>query len=160
PGGARPRRRHLGRGRDEGARDPGGARRGDARPHDARDRAPAGDDRARRPRGRPRRRPNRRARHARRADRRLAPLPRAARVGGGRMMERATSREVWRETQPLIREVRGLYIGAAIAVVVSTLITLAGPALVRYAIDNGIDKHELHPIDMAALAILVLALIK
>ena len=76
------------------------------------------------------------------------------------MMERATSREVWRETQPLLREVRGLYIGAAVAVILSTLITLAGPALVRYAIDNGIDKHELHPINMAALAILVLALIK
>jgi len=75
-------------------------------------------------------------------------------------MERATSREVWRETQPLLREVRGLYIGAAVAVILSTLITLAGPALVRYAIDNGIDKHELHPINMAALAILVLALIK
>ena len=76
------------------------------------------------------------------------------------MMERATSREVWRETQPLLGEVRGLYIGAAVAVILSTLITLAGPALVRYAIDNGIDKHELHPINMAALAILVLALIK
>jgi len=76
------------------------------------------------------------------------------------MMERATSREVWRETQPLLREVRGLYIGAAVAVILSTLITLAGPALVRYAIDNGIDKHELHPINIAALAILVLALIK
>jgi len=44
------------------------------------------------------------------------------------MMERATSREVWRETQPLLREVRGLYIGAAVAVILSTLITLAGPA--------------------------------
>jgi len=76
------------------------------------------------------------------------------------MMERATSREVWRETQPLLREVRGFYIGAGVAVILSTLITLAGPALVRYAIDNGIDKHELHPINMAALAILVLALIK
>jgi len=76
------------------------------------------------------------------------------------MMERATSREVWRETRPLTREVQPLYIGAGVAVILSTLITLAGPALVRYAIDNGIDKHELHPINMAALAILVLALIK
>jgi ATP-binding cassette subfamily B protein len=76
------------------------------------------------------------------------------------MMERATSREVWRETRPLTREVQPLYIGAAIAVILSTLITLAGPALVRYAIDNGINKHELHPVNMAALAILVLALIK
>src|SRR5512135_334830 len=76
------------------------------------------------------------------------------------MMERASSREVWRETRPLTREVQRLYVGAAAAVILSTLITLAGPALVRYAIDNGVNKHDLHPIDMAALAILVLALIK
>ncbi len=76
------------------------------------------------------------------------------------MMERATSREVWQKTRPLTREVQGLYIGAGVAVILSTLITLAGPALVRYAIDSGVDKGELHPIDMAALALLVLALIK
>ncbi|HSC51715.1 MAG TPA: ABC transporter ATP-binding protein [Gaiellaceae bacterium] len=76
------------------------------------------------------------------------------------MMERATSREVWRVTRPLTREVQRLYVGAAVAVILSTLITLAGPALVRYAIDNGVNEHELHPIDVAALAILVLALIK
>ena len=76
------------------------------------------------------------------------------------MMERASAREVWRETRPLTREVQWLYVGAAVAVIVSTLITLAGPALVRYAIDNGVDKNDLHPIDVAAVAILVLALIK
>ncbi len=76
------------------------------------------------------------------------------------MTERATSREVWRVTRPLTREVQRLYAGAAVAVIVSTLITLAGPALVRYAIDSGVNKHELHPVDVAALAILVLALIK
>jgi ATP-binding cassette subfamily B protein len=75
-------------------------------------------------------------------------------------MKRASAREVWTETQPLVRSVRGLYIGAGIAVVVSTLITLAGPALVRYAIDDGISKHEEHPLDVAALAILALAVAK
>jgi ABC-type multidrug transport system ATPase subunit len=45
----------------------------------------------------------------------------------GRMMERATAREVWRETRGLTREVQKLYFGAAAAVIVSTLITLSGP---------------------------------
>lgn len=76
------------------------------------------------------------------------------------MMERASAQEVWRETRHLTREVQPLYIGAGIAVIVSTLITLAYPALVKYAIDHGISKNELHPVNMAALAILVLALIK
>jgi ATP-binding cassette, subfamily B, bacterial len=76
------------------------------------------------------------------------------------MMERASAREVWRETRALTCQVQRLYVGAAVAVIVSTLITLAGPALVRYAIDNGVDKNDLHPIDVAAVAILVLALIK
>jgi ATP-binding cassette, subfamily B, bacterial len=76
------------------------------------------------------------------------------------MMERASAREVWRETQPLVRPVRRLYFGAAAAVILSTLITLAGPALVRYAIDSGIQKHRLHPVDVAALTILGLAILK
>jgi ATP-binding cassette subfamily B protein len=74
--------------------------------------------------------------------------------------ERASAREVWRETRPLTRPVQRLYLVAAAAVIVSTLITLAGPALVRYAVDNGIVKHQQHPVDMAALAILALALLK
>jgi ATP-binding cassette subfamily B protein len=76
------------------------------------------------------------------------------------MMERASAREVWRETRPLVRPVRRLYLGAAAAVILSTLITLAGPALVRYAIDEGIRKHRLHPVNVAALIILGLAVVK
>ena len=76
------------------------------------------------------------------------------------MMARATAREVWRETRPLTRRVQRLYVAAAVAVVVSTLITLASPALVRYAVDHGIVKHDQHPVDVAALAILGLALLK
>jgi ATP-binding cassette, subfamily B, bacterial len=76
------------------------------------------------------------------------------------MMDRASTREVWRETRPLTRPVQRLYLVAAAAVIVSTLITLAGPALVRYAVDNGIVKKEQHPVDLAALAILALALVK
>jgi ATP-binding cassette subfamily B protein len=76
------------------------------------------------------------------------------------MNERASAREVWRETRPLARPVQRLYLVAAAAVIVSTLITLAGPALVRYAVDHGIVKHEQHPVDVAALAILALAFVK
>jgi ATP-binding cassette, subfamily B, bacterial len=76
------------------------------------------------------------------------------------MMERASTREVWRETRGLTREVQRLYLGAAAAVILSTLITLAGPALVRYAIDAGIRKHHLHSLNVAALTILGLALVK
>jgi ATP-binding cassette subfamily B protein len=76
------------------------------------------------------------------------------------MMDRASAREVWRETRPLTRPVQRLYFVAAAAVIVSTLITLAAPALVGYAVDHGIAKHEQHPVDVAALAILGLALVK
>jgi len=76
------------------------------------------------------------------------------------MTRRATLKEIWRETRELIRPVRGRYLGAAAAVIVSTLITLAGPALVRYAIDNGISKGARGPLDAAAVAFLVLALAK
>ena len=75
-------------------------------------------------------------------------------------MDRASAREVWRETRPLTRPVQRLYFVAAAAVIVSTLITLAAPALVGYAVDHGIAKHEQHPVDVAALAILGLALVK
>jgi ATP-binding cassette, subfamily B, bacterial len=76
------------------------------------------------------------------------------------MTERASLREVWRETRGQIREVQRLYLWAAAAVIVSTLITLAAPALVRYAVDNGITKGDRHPLDVAALAILGLAVVK
>src|SRR3954449_653575 len=76
------------------------------------------------------------------------------------MTEPATLKEIWAETRQLIRPVRGRYLGAAAAVVVSTLITLSGPALVRYAVDAGIKKDDTHPLDVAALIFLVLACLK
>src|SRR4051795_1671880 len=76
------------------------------------------------------------------------------------MTERATLREIWAETRELIRPVRRRYLGAAAAVIASTLITLSGPALVRYAIDSGISKHARGPLDAAAVAFLVLAVAK
>ncbi|HYX76022.1 MAG TPA: ABC transporter ATP-binding protein, partial [Gaiellaceae bacterium] len=74
--------------------------------------------------------------------------------------ERATTREIWRETRGLLRPVRARYLGAAAAVIVSTLITLAGPALVRYAVDEGISKHERGPLNTAAIILLCLAVAK
>ena len=82
--------------------------------------------------------------HARRAPAPIRALPRSARPRerGRCVIERAGTREVWRETRDLVRPVQRLYVGAAVAVIVSTLITLAGPALVRYAIDHGIEKGD------------------
>src|SRR5207248_10392341 len=79
---------------------------------------------------------------------------------GDRVNERASLREIWRETRGLIRPVRGRYLGAAAAVIGSTLITLAGPALVRYAVDSGISKDARGPLDAAAIAFLCLAAAK
>jgi ATP-binding cassette subfamily B protein len=76
------------------------------------------------------------------------------------MRRSASIRDVWREARGLIRDVQGLYLWAAGAVIVSTLITLAGPALVRYAVDHGITKHDRYPLDVAAIAILGLAVLK
>jgi len=75
-------------------------------------------------------------------------------------MGRASAKAVWQHTRELLRPVRKLYLGAAAAVMLSTLITLAGPALVRYAVDAGIRKHNTHPLNVAALIFLGLALSK
>ena len=75
-------------------------------------------------------------------------------------MDRASTQSVWREARPLLRPVRGRYLGAAAAVTASTLITLSGPALVRYAVDAGISKNDMHPLNVAALIFLVLACFK
>jgi ATP-binding cassette subfamily B protein len=74
--------------------------------------------------------------------------------------QRASLRDVWRQTRGLIRPVRARYLGAAGAVILSTLITLAGPALVRYAVDAGIAKHTRHPPNVAAVILLCLAALK
>jgi ATP-binding cassette subfamily B protein len=76
------------------------------------------------------------------------------------MNDRASLREVWQETRGLIRPIRARYLGAAAAVIVSTLITLAGPALVRYGVDEGISKHHQQPLAVAAVALLCLAVLK
>jgi ATP-binding cassette, subfamily B, bacterial len=76
------------------------------------------------------------------------------------MVERASLREIWQMTRPLVRPVQRRFLGAGAAVVTSTLITLAGPWLVRYAVDAGITKHDRRPLDIAAVAFLFLAAAK
>ncbi|HEX3267480.1 MAG TPA: ABC transporter ATP-binding protein [Gaiellaceae bacterium] len=76
------------------------------------------------------------------------------------MTQRASTKHVWRSTRSLAREVQTLYLWAALAVIVSTLITLAGPALVGYGVDHGIAKDDLHPLNVAAVALLCLAVVK
>jgi ATP-binding cassette subfamily B protein len=75
-------------------------------------------------------------------------------------MERASAGAVWRETRGLLRPVRARYLGAAAAVMASTLITLSGPALVRYAVDAGISKHDTHRLNVAAFIFLGLVCLK
>jgi ATP-binding cassette, subfamily B, bacterial len=75
-------------------------------------------------------------------------------------MERASGKVVLRRTRELVRPVRRYYLGAAVAVVAATLITLAAPALIRYAVDAGIKKHDHAPLDRAAVALLFLAIAK
>jgi ATP-binding cassette subfamily B protein len=75
-------------------------------------------------------------------------------------MQRASARSVLRHSRQLLLPVRRQYGAAALAVIVSTLITLAGPFLVRYAVDAGIKKHAYGPLNTAALIFLVLALVK
>jgi len=75
-------------------------------------------------------------------------------------MERASARSVWHEVRKLVRPVRRRYLGAAAAVIASTLITLSGPALVRYAVDAGIKKHDTHALNVAAIIFLCLACAK
>jgi ATP-binding cassette, subfamily B, bacterial len=76
------------------------------------------------------------------------------------MMERASAGSVLRHSLAIVRPMRRRYYAAGAAVILSTLITLAGPALVRYAVDAGIKKHSDHALNVAAVIFLVLAFIK
>src|SRR5207244_577022 len=160
PRGARARRRDLCGRRDQGARDPRGAHHGHEGAHDPRDRPPAGDHRAGGPSRDSRGRSDRRGRDPRRAAPALDPLPHIARPRRGGLVEKASARTVWQHASALLRPVRTLYLGAAVAVTLSTAITLAGPALVRYAVDSGIRKHETNALNVAAIVFLGLALVK
>jgi ATP-binding cassette, subfamily B, bacterial len=76
------------------------------------------------------------------------------------MMQKASPRSVWQHVRPLLRPVRRLYLGATAAVILSTLITLAGPLLVRYAVDDGITKRDEDALNVIALIFLGVGLLK
>ncbi len=61
---------------------------------------------------------------------------------------------------PLLRRHAGLIAGAAFAVLLSTCVQIAGPLLVKYAIDEGLTKKQTGPLEKACLAYLCLALAK
>jgi ATP-binding cassette subfamily B protein len=63
-------------------------------------------------------------------------------------------------TWRILRPFRYRIAGAALCVVVSTLIQLAGPALAGYAVDHGIRNHDRATLNRIALVFLVLALAK
>jgi ATP-binding cassette subfamily B protein len=65
---------------------------------------------------------------------------------------------VRRRTWELLRPHRGLIALAALGIVGSTAVTIAGPALVRYAIDEGISQGDEGPVTTAALIFLALVL--
>ncbi len=61
---------------------------------------------------------------------------------------------------PLLRRHARLIAGAGFAVLLSTCVQIAGPLLVKYAIDEGLTKKQTGPLEKACLAYLVLALAK
>ncbi len=70
------------------------------------------------------------------------------------------SSPVLRRTWQYLRPHRGLIALAGLGIVGSTLITVAGPWLLRYAIDEGIEGGDRSAITRAALAYLVLVLLR
>jgi ATP-binding cassette subfamily B protein len=65
---------------------------------------------------------------------------------------------VRRRVLELMRPYRRQVVFAGLGIVGSTAVTIAAPLLLRYAIDNGVVKHDRGPVTQAALAYLGLAL--
>jgi ATP-binding cassette subfamily B protein len=61
---------------------------------------------------------------------------------------------------PLVRSRLPILTLAALAVLASTAITIAGPALVKYAVDSGLEKNDSKALEHAALVFLGLAILK
>src|SRR5438132_1227214 len=108
--------------------------------------------RARRPGRRARGRTHRRGGDARRVAAKLAALPAPARAGGCGMSP------VRRRVGAILRPYRRQIAYAGLGIVGSTVVTVAAPLLLRYAIDSGVRKHRQGPIDRAALVYVALAL--
>jgi ATP-binding cassette subfamily B protein len=61
---------------------------------------------------------------------------------------------------PILRPQRKLIVGAALAMVGATAVSLAAPLLTKIAIDRGIRRHDLHVIDVVALVYVGLVLLR
>jgi ATP-binding cassette subfamily B protein len=61
---------------------------------------------------------------------------------------------------PLVRRRLALIAAVTVAVLLSTAATIAGPALIKYAIDDGLRARDEGALETAALAFLALALVR
>ena len=61
---------------------------------------------------------------------------------------------------PILRPHRRLVLLAGLAMVGATAVTLAGPLLVKLAIDRGIRRHDVHAIDVIALSYIGLVVVR
>jgi ATP-binding cassette subfamily B protein len=76
------------------------------------------------------------------------------------MNERLPRGAVRRHVFAVLRPHRGRLVLAALAVILSTGVTIAGPLLIAYGIDEGINERDRDALRTAALAFLALALVK
>ena len=74
-------------------------------------------------------------------------------------LDRVQAHQVMRRLWRMLRPYRGQIALAAVVLVLQTSCLLAGPALVRYGVDSGLEGHDGHALDMAALAFLVVAVL-
>ena len=60
----------------------------------------------------------------------------------------------------ILRPQRWLIVAAGLAMIGATAVSLAAPLLVKLAIDRGIDRHDVHAIDVIALSYVALVLVR
>ena len=74
-------------------------------------------------------------------------------------LDREQAHQVMRRLWRMLRPYRGQIALASFVLVLQTSCLLAGPALVRYGVDSGLEAGDAHALDMAALAFLVVAVL-
>jgi ATP-binding cassette subfamily B protein len=74
-------------------------------------------------------------------------------------LDRAEAKRVIRRLRPLLRPYRGQIVVATLVLVAQTACLLAGPALVRYGVDSGLEAGDGGVLDRAAVAYLVVAVL-
>jgi ATP-binding cassette subfamily B protein len=74
-------------------------------------------------------------------------------------LDRQKAARVLRRSFAMLRPYRKQIVGASLLITVWTFTILAGPFLVKYAIDNGIVKHDAAMLDRAVAAYVVVAVI-